>query len=184
MALASIVNTNCYLLRNHMMRCNQTLDKAYSLLGGRRQKYELAPFHRYVDACPFPPASQEYCQSRMPWNPDLLALSHIIKLTQMQMIGCSWYFLVLVSRAHGVAWKQRIKHFFFRNLVPSLFMLTFTCRKMRFGIKAVLCPVGWSVESKMPSLEKVLGSGCNQWHKLLSSSLLVWFCCCCCYYCF
>ena len=126
------------------------------MLGGRRQKHGLSPFHRYADACPSPFASQEYCQGGMPRNPDLLALSHMINLIQIQMIGCSLYLLISVSRARILIWKQRIKHFSFRNLVPSLFMLTFTRRKMKFRIKASVmpywCPLHWcSVESKTPS---------------------------------
>ena len=84
--------------------------------------------------CPSP-SSQEICQCRMPWNPNLLALSNITKLTCIQMIGCSWHLLVLTSRACVATWKQRINHFSFGNLVPSLLMLTFTGRKMRFGMR-------------------------------------------------
>lgn len=54
MVLASIITTNCYLLRKHTVPAlyiRDTLDRAYSSLGSRRQKYELASFYACEDAC-------------------------------------------------------------------------------------------------------------------------------------
>lgn len=117
----------------------------------------------------------------MPWNPHLLARSNMTKLTRIQMRGCRWYLVVLMSRACVATWKQRINHFSFANLVPSLLMLTFTGRKNEeIWNEAEWVPGGWWVQKNYTPSRKPRTCGVHAALLLTPALFVGGFCFCCC----